>query len=97
MTVPTLQDAVLEVLRRAHPRPLTAPVVGWIVRRDPGEIAWDNRSVTRALEGLRRDGKVRLSRQAPSPPVYGLAPPACRVCGRDIGAGGTCAECGEAA
>lgn len=94
---PPLHAAVLNVLRRAHPRPLTAAVIGWHVRRDPAEMPWDNRSVIRALEYLRRDGQVRRVQATTAPPVYGLAPPACRVCGRDVGNGGTCGSCGEAA
>lgn len=86
------EHLIMDVLARAHPRPLSAAVIAWHLGRET-----NTRDVMGTLELMRKCGTVRLSRPASLPPVYGLAPPVCRVCGRDMGAGGTCAGCGEAA
>lgn len=95
-TVP--EHLVLNVLARAHPRPLSATMIAWHLNREDHVLPNTTRTVTRTLEALRVQGQVRrVTGDVARERVYGLAPPTCRVCGRDVGAGGTCGRCGEAA
>ena len=89
-----LQAAVLNVLRRAHPRPMSTAAIVWNLDREGGRT--DTRTVTRALDALRGNGLVRREWYGGKDPTYGLVTDTCQVCGGSVGTGGVCGRCGEA-
>ena len=94
LTLTPSQAAVMNVLRRAHPRPLSAGAIAWNLDREGGRT--DTRTVRRALEALRGKGLVRREWSGGTYPAYGLVTDTCRVCGGGVGNGGVCGRCGEA-
>ena len=95
LTLTPSQDAVMDVLRRAHPRPLSVAAITWNLDREGDST--QTRTVQHALDALRGKELVRATGHGwAKPTTYGLVTYTCRVCGGNVGNGGTCARCGEA-
>ena len=85
----------MDVLRRAHPRPLSTAAIAWNLDRTGGRA--EMQAVRRALDALRGKGLLRQTWDGYRPAKYGLVTDTCRVCGGGVGNGGVCGRCGEAA